>query len=119
MIPIIPLPIETAVVDRQPLVYERTVPAEISRSFVKVLVKAKGIDGDEWVCLDELIFRESSWDMTASNPKSSAYGLFQVLKTPEDSTLRQQVNRGTKYLDHRYSGSACKALEHHDRKGWY
>lgn len=118
MLPIIPLPID-AVVDRQPPVYGRAPSPAVSRSFVRVFVKGQGWSDDEWVCLDELIYRESKWDMTASNPKSSAYGLFQVLKTPEDSTLKQQVNRGTRYLDHRYSGSACKALSHHDKRGWY
>jgi hypothetical protein len=117
MLPIIPLPLD-AVVDRQPSV-SRTAPYQVSRSFVKVKVKGFGWSDDEWVCLDELINRESRWDMSASNPNSSAYGLFQVLKTPEDSTLKQQVNRGLKYLDSRYSGSACQALEHHNRRGWY
>lgn len=119
MIPIIPLPLEAVVVDRQPPVYGRAISPAISRSFVKVYVRGMGWSEEEWVCLDELIHRESSWDMTASNPNSSAYGLFQVLKTPEDSTLKQQVKRGIKYLDARHSGSACEALDYHDRKGWY
>jgi hypothetical protein len=118
MIPLIPLPIEL-IVASQPSVYERTVPPVVSRSFVKIKVKDLGWSDDEWVCLDELIHRESSWNMKASNPKSSAYGLFQVLKTPEDSTLKQQVNKGIKYLNARHSGSACQALKHHDSKGWY
>ena len=103
----------------QPPVEVRAYTPAVSRSLVRIKVQGFGWSENEWVCLDELIHRESSWNMTASNPKSSAYGLFQVLKTPEDSTLKQQVNKGIKYLDHRYSGSACKALDHHDKKGWY
>jgi resuscitation-promoting factor RpfB len=103
----------------QPSVEVRSYTPAVSRGLVRFKVRGFGWSDDEWVCLDELIYRESRWDMNASNPKSSAYGLFQVLKTPEDSTLKQQVNKGFKYLDHRYSGSACKALDHHDRKGWY
>jgi resuscitation-promoting factor RpfB len=118
MLPIIPIPIEM-VVDRQPSVYERTASPMVSRSLVRVKVKGMGWSDDEWVCLDELIQRESEWNMNASNPRSSAYGLFQVLKTPEDSTLKQQVRKGIKYLDSRHSGSACQALKHHDSKGWY
>jgi len=118
MLPIIPLPLE-AVVYQQPPVEARSYTPAVSRSLVRIKVKGFGWSEDEWVCLDELIFRESTWNMSASNPKSSAYGLFQVLKTPEDSTLKQQVSRGLRYLDSRYSGSACKALRHHDRKGWY
>jgi hypothetical protein len=118
IIPLIPLPIEAIIVNSQPLV-NRTVPAQVSRSWVRVYVKDKGWSDDEWICLDELLHRESRWDMSASNPKSSAYGLFQVLKTPKDLTLKQQVNRGLKYLEARHSGSACQALKHHDSKGWY
>jgi hypothetical protein len=118
MIPIIPLPVE-AVIYEQPSVESRSHSPAVTRSFVRVKVKGFGWSEDEWVCLDELIFRESRWDMSASNPKSSAYGLFQVLKTPKDLTLKQQVNRGLKYLEARHSGSACQALKHHDSKGWY
>lgn len=118
MIPIIPPLLEAAIVE-QPSVETRSYSPAVARSFVRIKVKGFGWSEDEWVCLDELIHKESSWDMTANNPNSSAYGLFQVLKTPEDSTLKQQVKRGIKYLDARHSGSACKALEHHDRKGWY
>lgn len=118
MIPIIP-PLLEAEIYEQPSVEIRYYSPEVTRSFVRFKVKGFGWSEEEWVCLDELIHRESSWNAKASNPNSSAYGLFQVLKTPEDSTVKQQVKRGIKYLDSRYSSSACKALEHHDRKGWY
>lgn len=114
MIPIVP-PIDLPT--EQPLVREYKPAA--SRSYVKVKVRQLGWSEEEWVCLDELIHRESRWLNTADNPKSSAYGLFQILKTPEDLSLSEQVKRGFAYLDSRYDGSACKALRHHDRKNWY
>jgi hypothetical protein len=31
---------------------------------------------------------------------------------------KTQVNWGLNYINERY-GSACKALDHHNKKGWY
>lgn len=114
MIPIVP-PIDLP--SEQPIVRQWEPAA--SRSFVRVKVLKLGWKEEEWKCLDELIYRESRWDNMADNPRSSAYGLFQILKTPEDLTISEQVERGLDYLESRYDGSACKSLRHHDRKGWY
>lgn len=112
-------PIDLPEVNRQPAAEMRHWQPLASRSYVKVYVRGLGWSDKEWSCLDELVYRESRWDMSANNPKSSAYGLFQVLKTPEDSTLYDQVQAGLRYIDSRYDGSSCKALRHHNRKNWY
>ena len=112
LIPPIDLPVES-----QPFVRTWSPPA--SRSYVRFYVRGLGWNDEEWKCLDELVNRESRWDMRADNPKSSAFGLFQVLKTEEDSTLQDQVKAGLKYIDHRYEGSSCEALSHHNRRNWY
>lgn len=114
MIPIVP-PID---IPTDQSIVRRWEPAA-SRSYVRVKVLEKNWNKEEWVCLDELIYRESRWDNMADNPKSSAFGLFQILNTPEHLSLSEQVDRGFRYLDSRYDGSACKALRHHDRKNWY
>jgi len=36
-----------------------------------------------------------------------------------DLTPRKQIKAHLDYLDHRYEGSACKALRHLIRKGWH
>jgi len=118
MIFLIP-PVDLPPIDRQRIVNVRTYDAPTSRLYVKVWVKNLDWKEYEWGCLDELVNRESEWDMSANNPNSSAFGLFQVLKTPEDSTIEEQVTAGIKYLDRRYDGSACKALYHHNKKNWY
>lgn len=112
IIPIIPVPD----VSDMPIV--RQLPAEVSRSYVRLKVKYEGWTGDEWVCLDELIRRESTWSNTADNPKSSAYGLFQILKTPEGLSIKEQTQRGIRYIKKRYD-TPCNALEHHDKRGFY
>jgi len=70
------------------------------------------------MCIDELINRESRWDNTANNPTSSAYGLFQMLKTPIGLPLEMQTERGIRYIKYRYD-TPCKALQHHNKKNWY
>lgn len=90
----------------------------LSRTYVQSKAQEKDWEGKQWSCLDELIFRESSWNLDASNPRSSAYGLFQILKLPTDTGLKEQTARGLKYIEHRYN-EPCSALRHHTRKGWY
>jgi soluble lytic murein transglycosylase-like protein len=73
---------------------------------------------EQFYCLDEIVYKESRWNPKAKNPKSSAYGLFQILKSKEKDPIKQ-IDLGLKYLDRRYDGCACKALAHHKAKGWY
>jgi len=74
-------------------------------------------DGVSTDCLESLWTRESRFDHFAQNPKSSAFGIAQLLgersRNPE-----LQVLRGLRYIDVRY-GSPCKALRHHKRVGNY
>jgi hypothetical protein len=68
---------------------------------------AFGWRGREWVCLESLWTRESRFDHFAQNPKSSAFGIAQLLgersRKPE-----LQILRGLRYIDVRY-GTPCKA----------
>jgi hypothetical protein len=73
---------------------------------------------EQFYCVDELIHLESRWNYKAKNPKSSAFGLFQILKSTEKDPIKQ-IDLGLKYLDRRYDGCACRALAHHKAKGWY
>lgn len=68
-------------------------------------------------CLRKLWYQESRYDHFADNPKSSAYGIAQLLG--EKSTDPHiQILRGLQYIEHRY-GTPCKAYKHHLRKNWY
>ena len=69
-------------------------------------------------CHHEIVYRESRWNYKAKNPKSSAAGIPQLLNLKEPNPFRQ-IDKGLRYIEHRYSGSACKALQHHKIKGWY
>jgi hypothetical protein len=73
---------------------------------------------EQFYCLNEIIYKESRWNYKAKNPKSSAFGLFQILKSTEKDPIKQ-IDLGLKYLDRRYDGCACKALAFHNRNGWW
>ena len=73
---------------------------------------------EQFYCLDEIVYKESRWNPKAKNPRSSASGLFQVLKSKEKDPVKQ-IDQGLKYINHRYNGCACTALAHHKAKGWY
>jgi len=71
----------------------------------------------EFYCLSDLWYKESRWIPTAKNPKSSAYGIAQLLKTKTKDPYKQ-IDQGLKYIKHRHH-TACNALAFHNKKGWY
>lgn len=71
----------------------------------------------DYNCLVKLWTKESNWRHTADNPKSSAYGIAQLLGERSKNPYRQ-VDNGLKYIKHRY-GSACEAWSFWQRNGWY
>ena len=71
----------------------------------------------QYRCLVTLWRLESNWSSTAKNPKSSAYGIPQLLKMKEINPYKQ-IDLGLKYIAHRY-GNPCKALDHHKKVGHY
>lgn len=109
---LLPVPVDMPVIDNT----QRQV--HFTRSYVRERITEKGWSINEWICLDELITRESEWLHDATNPNSSAYGLFQMLKTPEGLGIKKQTNRGLRYIESRY-GTPCKALEFHDKNNHY
>lgn len=75
-------------------------------------------DLQEAQCWVELIWRESTFNPSARN--GSHYGLAQMRNDiVRTLTPRAQVRWHMRYLDHRYNGSACKALKHLNKKGWH
>jgi len=83
----------------------------------------QNIDGyhAEWICIDEIIHRESRWIPNLWNTQGSeAYGLGQVKGSYHYTHGRpiKQFKVAIKYAIHKY-GTMCKALAAHDRQGWY
>lgn len=80
---------------------------------------------EECGCYYKLIFKESSWNPNAKNPKSTAYGLGQFLdKTwdlvPQSKTSNpyDQLDAMFHYVENRY-GSGCKAWNFWLNNNWY
>ncbi len=74
----------------------------------------------QYRCLVTLWRLESNWSPTAKNPKSSAFGIPQLLKMTETNPYKQ-IDLGLKYINHHriYKGDTCKALDRHKKVGHY
>ena len=83
----------------------------------KVYAHMKLLDDKQYRCLSILWRMESQWNPKAKNPKSSAYGIPQLLKMTETNPYKQ-IDLGLKYIAKRY-GNPCKALDHHKKVGHY
>jgi hypothetical protein len=91
---------------------------KLAKSYAQIKIKQLGWNKKEWNALLTLWNKESRWDYTADNPKSTAYGIPQMLNMPENTPLFKQVDLGLKYIKKRYK-TPTLALNHHVRKGWY
>ena len=71
----------------------------------------------QYRCLVDLWHKESRWNFKADNPKSTAYGIPQLLRMKERNPYRQ-IDLGLKYITKRYD-TPCLALAYHKKKGHY
>ena len=86
-----------------------------------------GFTGAEAEALVQLANKESSFRVGVKNPKSSATGLFQLLKgnfgympngQASIGNAREETIGGLNYIKGRY-GTPSQALNFHSKKGWY
>ncbi|MET8650620.1 transglycosylase SLT domain-containing protein [Nocardia aurea] len=83
--------------------------------------------GAQWSALDQLVSNESSWNPTAQNPTSTAYGLFQFLDQTwgtvggtKTSDAYLQGVYGQKYISQRYgTPSAAWSFWQSQNPHWY
>ena len=111
-----------------PIMIERTKATMEEKRENKALaisfLRALGYNAQQRECAVTLWTRESRFDHLArprdasGKPRSSAYGIAQLLGE-RSSQPELQILHGLRYLGHRYRGSACSALAHSDRRGWY
>ena len=83
----------------------------------KLYAHIKLLNAKQYRCLELLWNRESRWDPRAANPKSSAYGIPQLLKMRELDPFKQ-IDLGLKYIAHKHS-TPCQALDYHNKQGYY
>jgi hypothetical protein len=89
-----------------------------NKALVISYARALGYNQQEIRCLVTLWTRESRLDHLADNPRSTAYGIAQLLRE-RSSQPSIQILHGIRYLNNRYEGNACRAIAFHNRRGWY
>jgi hypothetical protein len=100
-----------------------TDPREIAR---QILRNKYGYGEADFDCFNNIIIRESMWDVDATNPSSGAYGIPQAL--PGSKMARAgsdwrtnpatQITWAIGYMEDRY-GSPCAAWSFKRANGWY
>ena len=77
-------------------------------------------DWDQFECANQLGIRESNWRADAVNMRSNAYGIFQHMSEHAHNwDAYEQIDKHIIYINARYDGSWCKALNHLESKGWH
>lgn len=92
----------------------------------KVMAARAKWTGDQWDALRKLWMKESSWNTTADNPTSSAYGIPQSLPGSKMAAAgkdwrtnpKTQIEWGLDYIRDRY-GDPKHAWKHSQQTGWY
>ena len=100
-----------------------TDPREIARQILK---NKYGYGDSDFDCFNNIIIRESMWDIDATNPSSGAYGIPQALPGSKMASAGSdwRTNPATQiiwaigYMKDRY-GSPCAAWSFKRAHGWY
>jgi len=79
---------------------------------------------NEALCALAIAYRESRYQLHVRNATSGAYGVFQLMQVDKRMSLAKQIDRATKYVEHRYGKpyphhAWCKAWSSWQSKGWY
>ena len=92
----------------------------VAKAYTKALMKLEypNWNRSEWSALAKLWGKESAWKHTADNPKSTAYGIAQILNTKPGTPAPLQIERGLEYIQHRYERPSV-AWAHWRANGWY
>jgi hypothetical protein len=92
----------------------------VAKAYTKALLKLEypNWNRSEWSALAKLWGKESAWKHTADNPKSTAYGIAQILNTEPGTPAPLQIERGLEYIKHRYEKPSV-AWAHWRSNGWY
>lgn len=85
--------------------------------YAQTALKSYKWNSKQYACLLSLWGKESAWNHLADNPKSTAFGIAQMLGETSRNPLTQ-INNGLRYIEHRY-GTPCTAWRHWQRNNWY
>ena len=87
---------------------------------LKLYAHSRIVNYKEFQCFNTLITKESNWRVEAINPNGNHFGLGQMrnIKYRNLDGFRM-IDWSLRYINHRYSGSSCKAFEHWRKHGWH
>lgn len=114
--------IKQSIKDEIPVISKRTKATPQEKKENKRIAKefawaGYGWKDKQWSCISKLFTAESRFDQFADNPKSTAYGIGQVLG--EKSSIPEiQILRAYKYIKHRYT-TPCQAWSFHTKRNYY
>lgn len=87
------------------------------KEYAQIAIKAYNWNTTQYVCLSQLWGKESAWNHKSDNPKSSAYGIAQMLGE-KSKHPKIQIDNGLRYIEHRY-GKPCNGWKFWQRHSWY
>jgi hypothetical protein len=102
-------------------------PVQSSYTTAQIQAMASSmVPSGQFQCFSNIVDHESSWNYTAVNASSGAYGLFQALPGSKMSSVGSdwrtnpatQIKWGLNYMDSRY-GSPCEAWSFWQANHWY
>ena len=87
---------------------------------LKLYAHSRIINYKEFQCFNTLITKESNWRVEAINPNGNHFGLGQMRNTKyRNLDGYRMIDWTLRYINHRYSGSSCKAFTHWQKHGWH
>ena len=97
-----------------------TVKQTTSIDALKLYAHSRIINYKEFQCFNTLITKESNWRVEAINPNGNHFGLGQMRNTKyRNLDGYRMIDWSLRYINHRYSGSSCKAFVHWKKHGWH
>ena len=102
-------------------------PVQSSYTVAQIQAMARQmVASGQFQCFSNIVDHESSWNYTATNASSGAYGLFQALPASKMESAGSdwrtnpatQIKWGLNYMNDRY-GSPCGAWDFWQANSWY
>ena len=94
--------------------------ASQSIDYLKLYAHSRIVSEIQYNCFNKLITKESNWRVDAVNPNGKHFGLGQMRNTKyRNLDGYRMIDWSLRYIEHRYSGSSCKAFAHWQKHGWH
>ena len=108
------------VVGTTPAMATKDVKQTTSIDALKVYAHSRIVSEIQYNCFNKLITKESNWRVEAINPNGNHFGLGQMRNTKyRNLDGYRMIDWSIRYINHRYSGSSCKAFAHWQKHGWH